>query len=106
LVHRCYCQEVRGGAVPLNLVGNAHFDLASSRPSEALALMQQRLRTYIGWAQTRGNGLAKWALKRLGEISNEVGGDLPRSFSTDEKAQFLMGYLARKGREDAEERKA
>ncbi len=95
LIHKCYCQEMRSGAMPPNLIGNAHFDIASSSPSGALALMQSRLKLYTGWAQTRGGGLAKWSLKRLGEISPAIAEHLPSKFSTDEKAQLLLGYLAR-----------
>lgn len=95
LVHKCYCQEVRDGAMPLSLIGNAHFDMASSQPASALALMQSRLKLYVGWAQVRGGGLARWAVKKLGEISGSFAGELPSKFSTDEKAQMLLGYLAR-----------
>src|SRR5208283_5307969 len=85
LIHKCYCQDVRSGAMPPNLIGNAHFDIASSSPAGALALMQSRLKLYAGWAQTRGGGLAKWSLKRIGEISGALAGQLPTKFSTDEK---------------------
>ncbi|MBZ5658012.1 MAG: hypothetical protein LAO56_22345 [Acidobacteriia bacterium] len=103
LIHKCYCQEVRGGAMPPNLIGNAHFDIASSSPAGALALMQSRLKLYTGWAQTRGGGLAKWSLKRIGEISGAIAGQLPTKFSTDEKAQLLLGYLARTSGEAAKQ---
>ena len=103
LIHKCYCQEVRSGAMPPNLIGNAHFDIASSSPTGALALMQSRLKIYTGWAETRGGGLAKWSLKRLGEISGAIAGHLPTKFSTDEKAQLLLGYLARTSGEAAKQ---
>jgi hypothetical protein len=101
LIHKCYCQEVRSGAMPPNLIGNAHFDSASSSPAGALAQMQSRLKLYTGWAETRGGGLAKWSLKRIGEISGAIARQLPTKFSTDDKAQLLLGYLARSSGEAA-----
>lgn len=57
--------------------------------------MQSRLKLYQGFAQTRGDGLAKWALAQLGELSGEIAPLLPAKLSTEEKAQMLLGYLAR-----------
>jgi CRISPR-associated protein (Cas_Csd1) len=95
LLHRQYCEQERDGSIPRQLVGNAYFDACSQSPTKALATIQNRLKLYQGFAQTRGNGLAKWALGQLGEISAEIAPLLPARLSTEEKAQMLLGYLAR-----------
>ena len=95
LLHRQYCEQERHGSVPPHLIGNAHFGTCTQSPSKALAMMQNRLNLYQGFAQTRGDGLAKWALGQLGEISAEIAPRLPARLSTEEKAQMLLGYLAR-----------
>ena len=95
LLHRQYCEQAREGSLPPQLIGNAHFDAFSQSPAKALALMQSRLKLYQGFAQTRGDGLAKWALAQLGELSGEIAPLLPAKLSTEEKAQMLLGYLAR-----------
>lgn len=95
LLHKQYCEQERRGSVPPHLVGNGYFDACSESPTKALAMMQKRLRLYQGFAQTRGDGLSKWALGQLGEISAEIAPQLPTRLSTEEKAQMLLGYLAR-----------
>lgn len=95
LLHRQYCEKERSGSTPSQLVGNAYFDACSQSPTKALAMMQNRLKLYQGFAQTRGDGLAKWALAQIGEISAEIAPLLPARLSTEEKAQMLLGYLAR-----------
>jgi hypothetical protein len=95
LLHKQYCEQARQGSLPPQLIGNAHFDVFSQSPAKALALMQSRLKLYQGFAQTRGDGLAKWALAQLGEVSGEIAALLPAKLSTEEKAQMLLGYLAR-----------
>jgi hypothetical protein len=95
LLHKQYCEQARQGSLPPQLIGNAHFDASSQSPAKALALMQSRLKLYQGFAQTRGDGLAKWALAQLGQLSGEIAPLLPAKLSTEEKAQMLLGYLAR-----------
>jgi hypothetical protein len=95
LLHKQYCEQVRQGSMPPQLIGNANFDAFSQSPAKGLALMQSRLKIYQGFAQTRGDGLAKWALAQLGELSGEIAPLLPVKLSTEEKAQMLLGYLAR-----------
>ncbi len=95
LLHKQYCQQARQGSTPPHLIGNAHFDVCGQSPAKALAMMQNRLKLYQGFAQTRGDGLAKWALGQLGELSAEIALQLPATLSTEDKAQMLLGYLAR-----------
>jgi hypothetical protein len=95
LLHKQYCQHVRQGSTPTHLIGNAHFDVCGQSPAKALVMMQNRLKLYQGFAQTRGDGLAKWALGQLGELSAEIALQLPAKLSTEDKAEMLLGYLAR-----------
>jgi hypothetical protein len=95
LLHKQYCQQVRQGSMPTQFIGNAHFDVCGQSPAKALAMMQNRLKLYQGFAQTRGDGLAKWALGQLSELSAEIALQLPARLSTEDKAQMLLGYLAR-----------
>lgn len=95
LLHKQYCQQVRQGSTPPQLIGNAHFDVCGQSPAKALAMMQSRLKLYQGHAQTRGDGLSKWALQQLSELSTEIASQLPATMSTEDKAQMLLGYLAR-----------
>ena len=95
LLHLQYCEQERQGSKPRQFIGNASFEMCSQSPTKALSVMQNRLKLYQGFAQTRGNGLAKWALWQLGEISAEIAPLLPARLSTEQKAQMLLGYLAR-----------
>ena len=95
LLHKQYCVQQRDGSTPPQLVGNSYFDLVSRSPAKGLAMMHSRLKLYQGFAQTRGDGLAKWALAQLGTLSAEIASQLPASLSTSEQAQMLLGYLAR-----------
>ena len=95
LLHKQYCQQARQGSTPPQLIGNAHFDVFGQSPAKALSMMQSRLKLYQAFAQTRGDGLAKWTLGQLGELSADIAQQLPVTLSTEEKAQMLLGYLAR-----------
>lgn len=95
LLHRKYCEQERAGSMPPHLLGNAHFDAFSQSPVKAMTMIQRRLRLYQGFAHTRGDGLAKWALQQLGGLSAEIASALPAMMLPEQKAQMLLGYLAR-----------
>jgi hypothetical protein len=95
LLHKQYCRQVRDGSMPPQFIGNAHFDVCSQSPAKALAMMQSRLKVYQGYAQSRGDGLSKWTLWQLSELSTEIASRVPVTLSTEDKAQMLLGYLAR-----------
>jgi hypothetical protein len=119
LLHVQYCQLVRGGNVPPQLVGNQHFAMMADRPARAFALLGDRLKIYQAWATTsqlrkgastdEGNTasnealnksirLGKWALKQMGQIAPQLHGNLPgRPFDDEGKAEMLLGYLSRGG---------
>jgi len=100
-LHLKYCQQVRKGSIPPQLVGNALMPTALETPEKALSMLSQRILPYQAWAKTLSGdekdvGLVKYFLKQIGEVSNQLkeAGLSPTCSDTD-KAQMLLGYLAR-----------
>jgi hypothetical protein len=95
-LHREYCDSIRDGSLPPQLVGNAMLPAAVADPRRGLANMSNRLRVYQAWGATRGTPLARWALKELGRVSAELHtAGLPDRLKDTDKAELLLGYLAR-----------
>jgi len=98
-LHKEYCQHVRKGETPLQLVGNALMPTALDNPTAGVARLSERIVPYQAWANTVGGddaGLAKWTLQRFREIADQLGNQaLPESCNDSDKAQMLLGYLAR-----------
>jgi hypothetical protein len=101
-LHFQYCQGVRNGQVPGQLLGNALMATALETPQAALALYGQRILPYQAWARTRqpqGNGpekLARHFLNLLGDTCSEVCVlDIPERATDTDKAQLILGYLAK-----------
>jgi hypothetical protein len=101
-LHAMYCQVVRGGDVPPQLVGNSVFVTASETPVKALAVLCQRMAPYISWAKQyrtkneEKSGLAGWYLSIYGPIAAKLNSLLKNNtqFSEFEKAQVFLGYIA------------
>jgi len=101
-LHLKYCQHARkGSSIPPQLVGNALMPTALEAPERALSMLSQRIPPYQAWAKTLSDteqdvGLVKYFLKQIGEVSNQLkeAGLSPTCSDTD-KAQMLLGYLAR-----------
>ncbi|NCP03285.1 MAG: hypothetical protein GW861_07900 [Deltaproteobacteria bacterium] len=99
-LHLEYCKGPRKGSVPPQLVGNALMATALETPEKALSMLSQRVLPYQAWARTvkEGDrvGLVKTFLKQLGEVSEQLKeAPLPQRSSDTDKAQMLLGYLAR-----------
>ena len=99
-LHLQYCQGVRKGQVPPQLVGNALMATALEQPTKAVAMLSQRILPYQAWARTVQGGdevrLAKYFLGELGRVSAELKDiELPPNCGDAEKAEMLLGYLAR-----------
>jgi len=99
-LHLEYCKGVRKGSVPPQLVGNALMATALETPEKALSMLSQRVLPYQAWARTvkEGDrvGLVKIFLKQLGEVSEQLKDTtMPQRSSDADKAQMLLGYLAR-----------
>ena len=113
-LHYHYCQHVRKGSVPPQLMGNALMPTALEEPVKALALYCNRILPYQAWAKTTSDeksaGLARYFLAELGKVCSELGGvfsdtpstNLPERCTDSDKAQMLIGYLARSEKSDSE----
>jgi hypothetical protein len=103
MLHKEYCVQVRNGGdrkkpLPTQLIGNEMLPIAAENPNEALNRLQERMKIYLGWADTATGddiGLAKWILARCRETCTKISmNDIPEIFNTAEQAQILLGYLA------------
>ncbi|MES2238463.1 MAG: hypothetical protein V4500_12035 [Pseudomonadota bacterium] len=98
-IHYHYCQHVRKGSVPSQLIGNALMATALEEPEKALALYAQRILPYQAWVRTaRGEEgkLAGWFLSELGKVCSEVAlANVPSRCADSDKAQMMLGYLAK-----------
>jgi len=99
-LHLEYCKGPRKGSIPSQLVGNALMATALETPEKALSMLSQRVLPYQAWARTLTGGdevkLVKYFLKHLGEVTEQLKDiPLPQRSSDTDKAQMLLGYLAR-----------
>jgi len=98
-LHLEYCKHVRGGSVPPQLLGNAHLSIALDSPLSAVDLLSRRIGIYQAWTrkeQGENVRLARWSVGQLGKVSAVLGENtLPSSTSSAERAQILLGYLAK-----------
>ncbi len=113
-LHYHYCQHVRDGSVPPQLMGNALMPTALEEPVKALALYCNRVLPYQAWAKTTSDekavGLARYFLAELGKVCSELGEvcsdppstTLPERCTDLDKAQMLIGYLARPEKSDSD----
>ncbi len=115
-LHKEYCRNVRAdkkqtgeksenSGMPRQLIGNAAMAVAMDNPTTGLARLAERILIYQSWANTSQNvGLAGWALNEFRDISEKLGkitedAPLPERCNDAEKAQMLLGYLSRIGKE-------
>jgi hypothetical protein len=99
-LHLEYCKGVRKGSIPPQLVGNSLMATAQEEPVKALSVMWGRIKPYHAWAQTLKDGevvgLVKFFLKQLGDVTAQLDVSmLPQRCTDKDKAQMLLGYLAR-----------
>lgn len=99
-LHLKYCQHVRKGSIPPQLVGNALMPTALEMPEKALSMLSQRILPYQAWAKTLSGdekdiGLVKSFLGKIGAVSTQLKEcQIPPTCSDTDKAQMLLGYLA------------
>lgn len=117
-LHLQYCQHVRDGSTPSQLIGNALFATALEQPVFALARLAERIMPYQAWARTFHNtdpavksGWEKVLLRQFEEHANAFlerladgsisirADELPARMTDLEKAKLLLGYLADPSRE-------
>ena len=112
VLHREYCLNVnpqKGGAksgkIPPQLIGNSLMSTAVEFPNRALDLLGERLRIYKAWADSvicnDETKIAKWAVNQMGITALEISKqEIPESFTEAERAQVLLGYLAKIEKEE------
>jgi hypothetical protein len=105
-LHALYCKHMRKGDMPPQLLGNAVMSSALETPTQALALLAQRLVPYLGWAATNKTediGLSRFFLKQYRDISGVLKEKaLPQRLNDSERATLLLGYLAGVSKETSE----
>ncbi len=99
-LHAIYCKAVRDGSYPPRLLGNSLMPTALENPTAGLARLSERLLVYQGWATAAQSGdsiaLAKWLLGELAKVERDIDkSNLSMCSDDTEKAQMLLGYLAR-----------
>lgn len=98
-LHLEYCKNVRGGNIPPQLLGNAHFQIALDNPVSALDILSRRINIYQAWTKKEQGEqvkLARWTVGQLGKTADYLSEKtLPTSTTSIERAQILLGYLAR-----------
>lgn len=99
-LHLKYCEHVRKGSFPPQLVGNALMSTALEEPTKALSILSRRILPYQAWANTFKEGpdvgLVKYFLSQLGKVSENLKDlEIPLKCSDADKAQMLLGYLAK-----------
>lgn len=105
-LHYHYCQYVRDRNVPPQLMGNALMPTALEEPVKALALYSNRVLPYQAWGRTATGdaaGLARYFLAELGKVCSDISlTEIPERCTDADKAQMLVGYLARSEKSDSE----
>lgn len=108
-LHFQYCLGVRSGSTPPQLMGNALMQTALETPEVALALYAQRILPYQAWAKTctvpkderSPEKLAKSLLGQLANACEEVAlAEIPERAKDADKAQMILGYLAKTKSDD------
>ena len=98
-LHLEYCKNVRGGNIPPQLLGNAHLQIALDNPVSALDILSRRINIYQAWTKKEQGEqvkLARWTVGQLGKTADLLSEKkLPTSTTSIERAQMLLGYLAR-----------
>jgi hypothetical protein len=88
-LHRNYCDKERDRQYPPQLVGNAAMATCLENPQAGLARLAERLPLYQRVAGTELGA-------EVAEIVHHIDPDqLPNRATDEDKAQMLLGYLAR-----------
>ena len=93
-LHYEYCQRERDGAIASQLLGNAMMRIAYDNPQRALQTLFLRLMPYLNRAKTwKEKPWAYWPIRELGDELRQA--SFPTPPSEADRAQLLLGYLAR-----------
>ena len=113
VLHRGYCQDRRGGAIPPNLIGNSVLPMAQTNPRRAAAALGRRWHVYSIWAKTTDvpgkppesadpksrqkiydirNAI--FVLRNAAPLARSLEGRLPSTANDEFRAELLLGYMA------------
>jgi hypothetical protein len=97
-LHKLYCEDVRKGAVPPQLAGNAALGGALQNPERAFEVASQRIRVYVAWADTCVGdkaGIARWLRRQIGDVCRRLAEQegLPVRIDDTGRAKLFLGYL-------------
>ena len=97
-LHRVYCQEVRDGSMPSQLIGSAYLAQALTSPKRGIANMSLRLAPYLSWAKTRGARHAGHIVATLDKLATEIAqsGGFGTNTTDEDRADILLGFHFRK----------
>lgn len=105
-LHMLYCNVVRKGDMPTQLVGSGMYHAAAEAPIRTLNMLSQRTLPYLTWAKTyRNKGetepqkeswRAGWLCSVMEGIANRLGAawTAETRLNEEDKAQMFLGYLA------------
>ena len=102
ILHREYCIQLRNGgdeskSLPNSFIGNEMLFITAENPAEGICRLMERMSIYMMWAKKEWvakSGYAKWVLARIGDATEKIKRPLPKEFSTEEKAELFIGYMA------------
>src|SRR5579864_1898879 len=97
-LHRVYCEQVRDGSMPSQLIGNSYLAQVITNPQRGFANMSLRLPPYLSWAKTRGARHAGGIVSTLDKLATEIkqSGGLGTKTTDQERADILLGFHFRK----------
>ena len=105
-LHALYCEVVRKGNLPNELLGDSFYPQFTMNPVQAFAALGERIRPYLAWAKTASGekaGLARWLLAEIGKTANALkANSLPKRMTDADKAQMLLGFLGNISSQDGE----
>ena len=105
-LHELYCDVVRDGQKPQELVGSSMFRSVSESPLRMLPVLSQRIMPYYAWAKVyrrksdnesrKHAACAGWLYRVCEQITTRLWNSqtVPSRFNDEEKAQLFIGYLA------------
>jgi hypothetical protein len=97
-LHRVYCEQVRDGSMPSQLIGSSYLAQALTNPQRGFANMSLRLSPYLSWAKTRGARHAGGIVATLDKLATEItqSGGFGTKTTDQERADILLGFHFRK----------
>jgi hypothetical protein len=97
-LHRVYCDKVRDGSMPPQLIGSAYLAQTLTNPQRGLANISLRLAPYLSWAKTRGVRHAVGIAATLDRLATEIAqsGGFSTSTTDKDRADLLLGFHFRK----------